>query len=285
MAGMTETTYKNRKSYFIYEGVGENVQPGLKEYCSKQGFIPVFVEHHDAAMEAYSKIAHCVGLIATGAAGAADSARIHDFARLSGVTSLIASEGDDLVQVTESILAALFPEKLKELCSFSVNKIVPMLVPGLSLNWTDVTSSQEAFVSDFLVSVETLADHFMGSVGVRGKLTRLRENNPFFNQMTDDEILSFFAEVGNEVLGVINFNLLKAKIAAQVTLPVMVKETDGAGFRRRSSFYLPSFSLKEGSSDLVINFQFLVPFLKDAKFDRGLDFQVGFAQEANVELF
>jgi hypothetical protein len=282
---VAEAVYKNRKSYFLFERVSSANAERLKALGVTEGFVPVFLDDHEGVAEAYSKISHCMGLIVQGPLEASEASRVRDFEKLSLVRSEVISEGDDPVAIAQRIIGGLFPNKLKELCAFSVSKIFPLLVPGSSSKWIEAPQRKDDVKADFMVSCETLAEHFMGNISIRGGFSHLRTSSQFFSDMSDDEILNFCAEVGNEVLGVINFNLLKARIAAQVTLPMMIRESDGTILRRRSSYFLPSFSLKDTSTGLLVSFQFLVPFLKDATFDRELAFEVGWKQEENIELF
>ncbi len=282
---MSETIFKSRKSYLLLEKLSPENFEKLKSLGATEGFVPVFLADHEAVADAYSKISHCMGLIVQGPLQKEEIARVQDFEKLSHVKVKILNPGEDVIESAQSLIKDLFPSKLRELCLFSVSKIFPMLIPGSSTEWTEPSGSRTDPKADFMVSCETLADHFMGNVMIRGGFQSLRSSSSFFSPMSDDEILNFCAEVGNEVLGVVNFNLLKARIAAQVALPMMIKENEGTGFRRRSSYYLPSFALRDVRSGIQVTFQFLVPFLKDSNFDRELNFEVGWGQEETVELF
>jgi hypothetical protein len=89
--------------------------------------------------------------------------------------------------------------------------------------------------------------------------------------------------VTNQTLGVINYNLKKINIDARIGLPTILNST--TEYNMRSSFYLPICVLNDANYGVSTKFYILYPFMKGNDLLENTEFDVGFAQECEVEIF
>ena len=279
------STFVTRKSYLITLGLSPEHAAQLTSIGRKNGFQLVHVGSIPEAQEAFSKISHCIGLIlgVSATPSLVSEAQLWANDRYLQIQKLT---GEDLEKQTSDFLRALFPEKLKELCEFSINKIFPVLVSDLDLSWKVVNEGAALSRSSFMVSCECMATHFIGNISIRSDFGAARKRSAQLSEYSDEMILNFFAEIGNEVMGVITRNLLKIKITAEMGLPVFINANELGGLEKRSSYYLPTLRLQDEMGDLEVVFSFLVPFLREAEVDRAWQFEVGMeSQEQTVDFF
>ncbi len=180
-------------------------------------------------------------------------------------------------QYITAFLDEIVPDKFRELCLFAVDKVTSNLIPDYTTKWKLTDQSAPKASADFLIFCEAAFDNFICAVTVRSELRHVESKSETLHSMDEQDIIEYFNEVSNQVLGVININLRKININSRIGLPVVVRGDNITDFKRRSSYFLPSLNISDDDGSLNISFQFLFPFLKNTPFLRDLDFQVGSA--------
>lgn len=280
---MGEILFKARKSYLLMVGYEAETVLSVTEMGKKLGFIPVSVASVAEAQSYFIQITHCVAVFAHSKLSDSEKVALNDMVADAHLHVKVSDLSQGGTREIEAFLDSLFPEKMKELCEFGLNRIIPNLIPDLNPKWGRLDKESAEVQPDFLISCETIGDTFLGAISIKGRFESLQASSKILESMTNEEVLNFCAEIGNEVLGVVNFNLLKIRISSQVTLPLIVRDLDQGIFRKRASYFLPAFHLRDAGSGLQISFQFLVPFLRNADVDRTMKFEVGMEQA--IELF
>ena len=185
----------------------------------------------------------------------------------------------------KTFLEEIFPEKFQELGFFAVNQIIGNMIPDLKVEWRKQIQNQdlsEKKTYDFLIFCETNAVGFSGGITIKSNYDFLRSKSPTLSLNDDEMLTKYFAEIGNQVLGLINFNLKKLNIEARIGLPIMIGKDGMAHYRRRSAFYMPSNSYVSQEGGIIVSIHFLVPFLRGATISRDFNFEVQNADESEA---
>lgn len=261
----------------------------LSKSGEELGFAVVNSNNLEELNEALDLIQHCLGLFVQDSNDSLVNNQLIElsvmntfpikFFTKSGTIpeSMRATENLRPHQYINAFLNEIVPDKFRELCLFAVDKVTSNLIPDYTTQWRLTEQSAPKANADFLIFCEAAFDNFICAVTVRSDFRHIESKSETLQSMTEQDIIEYFNEVSNQVLGVININLRKININSRIGLPVVVRGDDITDFKRRSSYFLPSLNISDDEGSLNISFQFLFPFLKNTPFLRNLDFQVGSA--------
>lgn len=276
----------DKKSYLIVYGISSEQVQKMEVLAKDLRFSILACE---SAVDAQSKVEtmkHCIGIFLK-PKDEADTQTLNGliaFAQQNWIELRFISEGTDATEYIPRFLKEIFPDKFKELALFSLRSILEGMLPDLKLEWIeqDAPCQTEKKAHDFLVYCETNAPGFSGGVTLKSNYDFLRQHSLALREQDDEGVTRYFAEVGNQMLGLINYNLKKLNIEARIGLPVMIGKGGLAYYKRRSAFYMPSVTFTDPSGAVSLSVHFLVPFLSGAKFLHDFGFTVQVATEADA---
>ena len=295
---MTASIVFDKKSYILCYGFSDVEVSKMESAFKSQGLlIAVGLDLADLQIK-LDQMKHCVGIFLRprGDSEAKKLKNFIDYCRKNWIELRIFSDDSSIeghLRVASSMqghdylptyLREVFPEKFRELALFSVKQVMANMLPDFSMNWVENASAEftEKKSYDFLVFCETNAVGFSGGITIKSGYPVLREHSKTLASQDDEGITRYFAEVGNQVLGLINYNLKKLNIEARIGLPVMIGKDGMSHYRRRSAFYMPSCVFHAHDGAIQISVHFLVPFLKGANISRDFNFEVQSAAEADA---
>lgn len=288
---MVNAQLERRRSYLYCFGFSANDLQEVEQAAEQLGFAIIHCNKLQELEESLQVVQHCLGIFVENNQNTATNTAIMDLALKNSVAIKFFNQCDHIpsslrveaitrpADYLNTFLRDLVPQKFQELCLYSVSKVFDNLIPDYKTNWTVSVASPASDKMDFLIFCESVFDNFVCAVTVRSGLNYVMSRSPALSAMSEQDIMEYFSEVSNQVLGIINNNLKKININSRIGLPIVVQGNSIAEFRRRSSYFLPVLRLSDDSGELNISFQFLVPFLKGAPFSRNLDFVVGAVSE------
>jgi len=216
---------------------------------------------------AFQELRHCLGIAAGAELPPAVIDQTKDFASRNFVnfqTIRTSSAEADL----QLLLRSIFHPKLRELCLLAAQRIFDALAPQLQAEWKEIDDGGKIQKADFIASCDCLAPNFSGSVSIRSSFEAMRKRIPGLANESNDSVLNYAAEIGNETMGIITRNLHQLHVSAEIGLPTLVLEGEASSLPLQGGFFLPRHSLRDQHSEIELRFQFLVPFLKELKADR-----------------
>lgn len=181
-------------------------------------------------------------------------------------------------------LKELFPDKLKELGLFAIRNIFKEMLPDLKAEWVlqDVNPKFENKNHDLVIFCEISAENFAGGITVRSTFEELKGKSATLRELDSDSIIHYMAEISNQVLGVISYNLKNLNIEGRIGLPVLVSKEGVPHYKRRTAFYMPSVVISDNESKLFFALHFLVPYLKGSGFSHDFNFTVQGASDQDA---
>jgi hypothetical protein len=188
-----------------------------------------------------------------------------------------------LREVLPVFFSDLLPKKLKDLCTFAVSSIIPNLIPDIKIDFVESKMSSCNISFNLQLHCETVAKNFVGAMTLRADINLLRKKSEILSGISDEDIMDCLAEVTNQTLGVINYNLKKINIDARIGLPTILNST--TEYNMRSSFYLPICILSDANYGVSTKFYILYPFMKGNDLLETIEFDASLAQECEVEIF
>lgn len=282
---------EKRRSYLVCFRVNQEELDILALGGESLGFIVLNCTTLEEITEALESIQHCLGIFAEHTNENIINTALIDLSLKNSVPikffsdcpqipdSLRAAKGTGPAQYIQPFLQDLVPAKFRELCLFSVKKVTANLVPDYSTEWKVSISRTPIGKMDFLIFCEAVFDNFICAITVRSGLDYVSSRSESLKGMSEQDIIEYFSEICNQVLGMININLKKMNINSRIGLPIVVQGSGIAEFKRRSSYFLPMLNVSDDGGGLCITFQFLVPFLKNVQFSKNLDFEISTAAD------
>ena len=280
---------EKKRSYISCFCLSPDDISSLSKYGEEHGFAVVNSNNLESLIEVLDLIQHCLGIFVQDLSDSTMNKQLIEITNKNTIPirffsssekipkSMRAPENSIPHQYIDTFLNDLVPEKFRELCLFAVNKVTSNLIPDYSAQWKLTDKSTPRGNADFLIFCEAAFDNFICAVTVKSELRHVESKSETLHSLTEQDIIEYFNEVSNQVLGIININLRKININSRIGLPVVVRGDNIADFKRRSSYFLPSLNICDDEGSLNISFQFLFPFLKNTPFLRDLEFQVGSA--------
>jgi hypothetical protein len=278
---------EKRRSYLICFGFTNEDLAQLELASENSGYNVINCKTVDELKESFNLVQHCLGLFAQSSGDSKVDAELIDLATTNNTdikffsggshipANLRAPQNLSLADYTSAFITDIVPQKFKELCLFSIKKVTANLIPDYATEWKISLQPPSSANMNFLIFCESVFDGFICAMTVRSDLNYVTSKSETLKDMSEQDIIEYYSEVCNQVLGVININLKKINIYSKIGLPIVVRDEGIAEFKRRSSYFLPSFTMTDDDGGLNITFQFLVPFLKNTGFLRNLDFDVG----------
>lgn len=278
---------EKRRSYLICFDFNNDDLAQLEQAGEKSGYNVINCKTVDELKETFNLVQHCLGMFALSNGDSNTDAKLIDLAAANNTEIKFFSGGAHIpenLRVPQNVALADFanafitdivPQKFRELYLFSIKKVTTNLIPDYNTGWKISLQPPSSENMNFLIFCESVFDGFICAMTVRSNLNYVASKSATLKDMSEQDIIEYYSEVCNQVLGLININLKKINIFSKIGLPLVVRDEGITEFKRRSSYYHPSFTMTDDDEGLNITFQFLVPFLKNTGFLRNLDFDVG----------
>jgi len=279
-----------RKSCILCWGLDEKARSEIELKVRQRGL--TLVEHTSISdlLNDLASIDHAVGVILgpTSTEGASDEKNdLSSVCKQRGVSICELTQQDTGPVMRDQILeffTGFLPEKFRDLSLLAVRRISQNLIPDLQLSWEVLGDGTGVQLNDqdFLVHYEMSEEFYSGSVSLSSSYDFIRGQSELMKSMPDEAILQYFGEMGNQILGLIHFNLSQIGVDARIGLPTIVRKEALSSYRRRTPYFMPSITIGDPESRLCVRFDFLVPFLRKAKFDRSLNFEIREASDTEA---
>lgn len=283
---MEQVKIEKRKSYLICHGFDLAAHADLQVEAENLGFKVVFCSALDQLINYVDEIQHCLGIFVLDCKDSAVDTSLIDLSLKNSIAirffsdgthipeSLRAKMGEKPSVYLHKFLQDLVPQKFRDLCIFSVKKVNANLIPDFKTDWRISVSTPALEKQDFVVFCESVFDNFICAVTVRSSLNYVASKSEALKEMSEQDVVEYYSEVCNQILGMINLNLKKININSRIGLPIVIRGDSIAEFKKRSSFFLPVLTLSDDDGGLSVTFQFLVPFMKNVSFSKTLDFDI-----------
>lgn len=282
------------RSYILVHGFDDAQIQDVRSYLDGESFKSVGIKNQLINNEAFASDSHILGCfvksnVMSDIESAVESANkvgisCYLFSNLSfEVQYKLRPYDAPLKEILPGFFSDLLPKKLKDLCSFAVSSIVPNLIPDIEATFEESVSTLTTTTFNIQVHCETVARNFVGAITLRADTNLLKQRSEVLASISEQDIMDCLAEVSNQTLGIINYNLKKINIDARIGLPTIVNSP--TEYNMRSSFYLPLCVLNDPACGISCKFYILYPFLKGTELLESVDFQVGAKQDGDVELF
>lgn len=290
---MSTFNIETRRSYLMVLGFKAEDVKELSNFSENIGFSILEVKNSAEMKEAHGLIEHCLGLFVKDHGDPLLNKELIDLCLQEKVEYRFVSDSDSVPESHRianstkpkdfliSFLQDLVPEKLREVCLYSVRKVVNNLVPDFETDWVVSVTHPPLGSMDFLIFCEGVFDKFICAITVQSGIQHVASKSESLKGMSSEDVIEYFSEICNQVLGVVNLHLKKIDINYRIGLPMVATGAGISTFKRRSSYFLPVLNICDSDSGVLITFQFLFPFLKGATFSKELDFEVGLGSDEN----
>lgn len=283
---MRDFAIEKRRSYLLCLQFDESVIQSMADEGSEDGFLIVNCGSLEELSWLVDRVQHCLGIFVSNSVSLDHEASLIDLSLNHQIPIRFFSSSpfvpDSLrvgneVQPREYIhkyIQDLVPQKFRELCLFAVGKVTKNLIPDYQTTWNVSIAGNNLETQDFIIFCESLFDNFICAVTIRSSVSYVESKSDGLKGLPNQEIMEYFSEFCNQVLGLINVNLRKINIHSRIGLPIVITGPSVAEFKKRSSFFLPVLTLSDADSGISVTFQFLVPFMKNVSFSKSLDFEI-----------